>query len=154
MVLRAQADVEAREADVITGAHAIIYSKDPAADRDFLREVLRLPSTDAGEGWLIFGLPPAEVAVHPAKRNDVHELYLMVDDVDAFVRSLRKRRVDCSPVREAGWGRLTQVRLPGGGKLGVYEPMHARAPSVREPRRSAPRPRSRSASGRKRSGAA
>jgi catechol 2,3-dioxygenase-like lactoylglutathione lyase family enzyme len=113
---------------MITGAHAIIYSKDADADRAFLRDVLGFPSTDAGGGWLIFGLPPSEVAVHPAERNGEHELYLMCDDVEELVRSLRERRIECSPVHTERWGLLTQVSLPGGGRLGVYEPRHPRAP--------------------------
>ena len=119
---------------MLVGAHAIIYSRDAEADRAFFRDLLRLPSTDAGEGWLIFGLPPAELAVHPAERSGAHEIYLMVEDVDRFVRALQRRRIRCSPVREAGWGRLTQVTLPGGGKLGVYQPQHRRAPRLRRAR--------------------
>ena len=111
---------------MIIGAHSILYSTDAEADRAFLRDVLGLPSVDAGEGWLIFGLPPAEVAVHPGEENDVHELYLLCDDVAAFVAGLRKRGVACGPVLDRGWGLLTQMTLPGGGKLGVYQPRHAR----------------------------
>jgi len=88
--------------------------------------VLKLPNVDVGDGWLIFGLPPAEVAVHPSDRNDVHEFYLMTDDVDALIVELDKHDVACSPVQDEGWGLLTQVTLPGGGKLGVYQPRHAR----------------------------
>ncbi|HVP40192.1 MAG TPA: hypothetical protein VMS93_13525 [Candidatus Saccharimonadales bacterium] len=111
---------------MIIGAHSILYSRKPEADRAFLRDVLRLPHVDAGEGWLIFGLPPAELAVHPAPRNNVHEFYLLCSDVLAFVGSMRKQGVSCGPVQSRSWGRLTQVRLPGGGKLGVYEPHHPR----------------------------
>lgn len=111
---------------MITGAHSIIYSKSPEVDRVFLREVLKLTNVDAGDGWLIFGLPPAEVAVHPSERNDVHEFYLMCDDVKAFVAEMKMHNVTCSTVQDEGWGVLTQVTLPGGGKLGVYEPRHAR----------------------------
>jgi hypothetical protein len=111
---------------VIIGAHSIVYSKSPEADRAFLRDVLKLPSVDVGEGWLIFGLPPAEVAVHPSDRNDVHEFYLMCDDVAAFVASMEKANITCGPVQNQGWGLLTQVRLPGGGHLGVYQPRHGR----------------------------
>ena len=98
----------------------------PEADRAFLRDVLKLPHLDVGEGWLIFGLPPAEVAVHPAEENDVQELYLMCDDVNAFIAEMKKHHIACAPVQNPGWGRLTQVTLPGGGKLGVYQPRHAR----------------------------
>jgi hypothetical protein len=111
---------------MINGAHSIIYSKAPQADRLFLRDVLQLPSVDVGEGWLIFGLPPSEVAVHPSDDNDVHELYFMCDDVEAFVAAMSKRNIRCGPVQNQGWGLLTQVTLPGGGKLGVYQPRHAR----------------------------
>jgi hypothetical protein len=110
---------------MITGAHSIIYSKNPQADRAFLKDVLGLPHVDVGDGWLIFGLPPSEVAVHPSEKNDVHEFYLICADVDAFVARVTARSLGCSPVRDMGWGRLTQVSLPGGGKLGVYEPRHA-----------------------------
>ena len=85
---------------------------------------------DVGEGWLIFGLPPAEVAVHPGEENDVHELYLMCDDVAGFVASMSRQGVGCGPVLNRGWGLLTQVRLPGGGHLGVYQPRHGRPRSV------------------------
>jgi hypothetical protein len=111
---------------MINGAHAILYSTDAEADRAFLGDVLGLPSVDVGQGWLIFGLPPAEVAVHPGERNDVHELYFMCDDVGRFVKGLEKRGVTCGPVLDRGWGLLTQVQLPGGGTLGVYQPRHAR----------------------------
>jgi hypothetical protein len=111
---------------MIIGAHSILYSKSATADREFLRDVLGMPSVDAGQGWLIFGLPPAEVAVHPSEKNDVHEFYLMVDDVEGFVAEMGSRGVKCSPVQGLGWGMLTQVTLPGGGKLGVYQPRHGR----------------------------
>ena len=111
---------------MIIGAHSILYSKMPQLDRYFLRDVLGFPSVDAGDGWLIFGLPPSEVAVHPSESNDVHEFYLMCDDVEALIADLTRRRIACSPVRNQGWGILTQVTLPGGGKLGIYQPRHAR----------------------------
>jgi hypothetical protein len=111
---------------MIDGAHAILYSKSPASDRKFFRDVLKLPSVDVGGGWLIFGLPPAEIAVHPGEKNDVHEIYLMCADIEVFVAAMAKKKVKCGPVRDMGWGRLAQVTLPGGGKLGVYEPRHAR----------------------------
>ncbi len=108
------------------GAHTIIYSTDPEADRAFLRDVLKLPHVDTGDGWLIFGLPPSEVAVHPAEQNDVHEFYLMCADIEAFVAHMLSLKVICSPVEDLSWGRLTHVTLPGGGRLGIYEPHHAR----------------------------
>ena len=91
-----------------------------------MRDVLNLSNVDAGGGWLIFGLPPAEVAVHPSDRNDKHELYFMCDDVDVFVEEMKKQSVACSAVRDEGWGLLTYVTLPGGGRLGIYEPRHTR----------------------------
>jgi hypothetical protein len=127
---------------MITGAHSIIYSKNPQADRAFLKDVLGLPHVDVGDGWLIFGLPPSEVAVHPSEKNDIHEFYLICADIRAFVARVTARGLGCSPVRDMGWGRLTQVSLPGGGTLGVYEPRHARPKSVgvsrKKPARRAP----------------
>jgi hypothetical protein len=116
---------------MITGAHSIIYSKSPDVDRAFLRDVLNLPNVDVGDGWLIFGLPPAEVAVHPSDVNDVHEFYFICDDVEALVAEMRRRKIACAPIQNQGWGLLTQVTLPGGGQIGVYQPRHARPKSVR-----------------------
>lgn len=116
---------------MITGAHSIIYSTDPEADRAFLRDVLELPHVDAGGGWLVFGLPPAEVAVHPASRNDVHEFYLMCDDVRALVAGMKKRGIACATPQKEPWGVVTRITLPGGGKLGIYEPSHARPKAMR-----------------------
>jgi hypothetical protein len=113
---------------MITGAHSIIYSKDAEADRKFLRDVLKLPSVDVGGGWLIFGLPPAEVAVHPSEKNDVHEFYLMCSDVAAFVAEMNPHGVACTPIQDRGYGLFTQLTLPGGGPLAVYQPRHARPP--------------------------
>jgi hypothetical protein len=132
---------------MINGAHSIIYSTNPEADRTLLRDVFKLPSVDVGEGWLIFGLPPAEVAVHPSNKNDLHELYLMCEDVEAFIAALEAHDVACGPVQNQGWGLLTHVVLPGGGKLGVYQPRHARPKPM-----SAKAPRSGSARGGKKSG--
>lgn len=111
---------------MITGAHSIIYSKNSEADRDFLRDVLQLTHVDVGRGWLIFGLPPAEVAVHPSEENNQHEFYLMCDDIEAFVAEMKEKHVTCGPVQDMGWGLLSQLTLPGGGNLGVYQPRHAR----------------------------
>jgi len=122
---------------MITGAHSIIYSSDADADRAFLKDVLGLPHVNVGDGWLIFGLPPAEVAVHPSGENDVHEFYLMTDDVQALVASMKQRGVETTPVSNQGWGMLTQVALPGGGKLGIYQPRHARPPPHVPGRKSA-----------------
>ncbi|HKU37531.1 MAG TPA: hypothetical protein VJR89_05270 [Polyangiales bacterium] len=114
---------------MIIGAHSIVSSSNPEADREFFRDVLSLPNVDVGDGWLIFGLPPAEVAVHPAERNDSHELYLMCEDVQAFIDDMHEREIAVSDVQDQGWGLLTRVTLPGGGTIGVYEPRHARPES-------------------------
>jgi len=118
---------------MITGAHSIIYSKKSEEDRAFLKDVLKFPYVDVGHGWLIFGLPPSEVAVHPSENGDTHELYLMCDDIEAFVAEMKKRRVATDPVQNQGWGLLSSVTLPGGGKLGVYQPRHARPKSPSAP---------------------
>jgi catechol 2,3-dioxygenase-like lactoylglutathione lyase family enzyme len=114
---------------VINGAHVIVYSRDADADRAFFRDVLEYPHVDAGGGWLIFKLPPGEVALHPAE-SPSHELYLMCDDVNATVDQLAAKGVTCSPVNDQGWGLLTSVRLPGGGELGLYEPRHPKATAL------------------------
>jgi catechol 2,3-dioxygenase-like lactoylglutathione lyase family enzyme len=111
---------------MINGAHVIVYSTDAEADRAFLRDVLGFRHVDAGGGWLIFALPEAEAAVHPAEANGSHELYLMTDDVEAEVARLAVRNISCEPVQDQGWGLLTSIALPGGGKLGLYQPRHAR----------------------------
>ena len=111
---------------MISGAHSVIYSTDAEADRAFLRDVLGMPHVDVGHGWLIFGLPPAEVAVHPSDQNDKQGLYLMCDDVRGLIAEMQGRGVACGPVEEEPWGLLTHLVLPGGGKLGVYEPRHER----------------------------
>lgn len=130
---------------MINGAHSILYSKNPEKDRAFLRDVLGLPNVDVGDGWLIFGLPPSEVAVHPSEKNDVHEFYLMCPDIEIFVAEVQKRGATCGPVMNRGWGLLTQVSLPGGGRLGVYEPRHPRPKAVAPPRKKATRPARRAA---------
>ena len=111
---------------MITGAHVIVYSRDADADRAFFRDVLECPHVDAGGGWLIFKLPPGEVAVHPSEGAS-HELYLMCDDVNTTVEQLAGKGVSCGPVSDQGWGLLTSIRLPGGGQLGLYEPRHPKA---------------------------
>jgi catechol 2,3-dioxygenase-like lactoylglutathione lyase family enzyme len=111
---------------MINGAHVVIYSKDAEADRAFLKDVLGFPHVDAGHGWLIFALPEAEAAVHPADQNDTHQLFLMCDDLDAEMARLAGAGVACSEVESAGWGRLTNIALPGGGRLGLYQPRHSR----------------------------
>ena len=109
---------------MIRGAHVIIYSTDAEADRAFFRDVLEYPYADAGHGWLIFALPPAEVAIHPAETNGSHELYLMCDDVQALVAEMTGRGVRCSEIRTERWGLVTAMTLPGGGSVGLYEPTH------------------------------
>jgi len=111
---------------MIIGAHSIIYSKNPEADRAFFRDILKMPNVDVGEGWLIFGLPPSEVAMHPSENNNEHEFYLMCDDINNFIGDMNKRNIACSDIHMMGWGMLTQLTLPGGGTLGVYQPRHAR----------------------------
>jgi hypothetical protein len=108
---------------VIFGTHLILFSNDADADRRFLAEVLGMRSVDAGGGWLIFALPPAEVAVHPSEAPAA-ELYLMCDDLEAEIGSLVRRGVACSPVEEARWGSFTKIALPGGGEIGLYQPRH------------------------------
>lgn len=115
---------------MIHGAHVVIYTKDAAADRAFFRDVLEYQSVDAGHGWLIFELPPAELAFHPSDSNNAHELFLMCDDVQAFIAAMAEKRAECSPVDEQRWGSITRVTLPGGGKVGVYQPKH---PSTLKP---------------------
>jgi len=112
---------------MISGAHVILYSSDAEADREFFRDILRFPNVDAGEGWLIFALPPAEMAVHPAKENGSHELYLICDDLKATIKALRQKRVKSSPPVEERWGIVAKIKLPGGGELGLYQPKHVLA---------------------------
>jgi catechol 2,3-dioxygenase-like lactoylglutathione lyase family enzyme len=109
---------------VIFGAHVILYSKDAAADRAFFRDVLGYRFVDAGHDWLIFALPPAEMAVHPTDEDGKHELYLLCDDLEAEIATLAGKGVRCSAVEEARWGSITMVRLPGGGEVGLYQPKH------------------------------
>lgn len=122
---------------MIRGAHFLIYSKDPEADRAFFRDVLQLRSVDLGHNWLIFAMPPTELAVHPADSNFVqkhaeHELlgsvlYLMCDDLDETMESLRAKNITFSPVEKARWGAFTILRLPSGGEIGLYQPDHQTA---------------------------
>jgi predicted enzyme related to lactoylglutathione lyase len=110
---------------MITGVHAVLFTTDAEADRAFFRDVLELPSVDAGGGWLIFALPPAELAAHPADEGGKHELYLMCDDVDATIAELKARGgAVARPISDEGFGLVTAIRLPGGGELGLYQPKH------------------------------
>lgn len=113
---------------MITGAHIIIYSKDAEADRAFFRNILGFKFVDAGHGWLIFALPPAEAAFHPSNQDGgAHELYLMCDDLKSEIASLATKNVPCSAVQEERWGSITKLRLPGGGEVGLYQPKHPTA---------------------------
>ena len=112
---------------MIFGAHIVVYSKDAEADRAFFRDVLGYSSVDAGQGWLIFALPPAEMAVHPDAGNERRELYLMCDDLQAEISALKGKGISCSDVHEAGWGLVTRIKLPGGGVIGLYQPKHPTA---------------------------
>ena len=109
---------------MIFGAHVIVYSQDVAADRTFFQDVLGFPSVNAGHDWLIFTLPPAELAVHPAEDNVGQELYLMSDDLKAEIAALEEKGVRCSEIEEAKWGSVSKIRLPGGGEVGLYQPKH------------------------------
>jgi catechol 2,3-dioxygenase-like lactoylglutathione lyase family enzyme len=110
---------------VISGVHAVIFTEDAEGLRAFLRDVLGFPSVDAGGGWLIFALPPAELAAHPTDGHTRHELYLMCDDLAATVDELRNKGVELAgPVTEEAFGLMTAIRLPGGGELGLYQPRH------------------------------
>jgi hypothetical protein len=111
---------------MINGVHAIIYSQDAEADRAFFRDVLNFPHVDAGHGWLIFALPAAEAAFHPAEGHDKHELYLMCDDLKSQIAALQSNGVECAEVHHERWGSITRIRLPGGSTIGLYQPTHAR----------------------------
>jgi catechol 2,3-dioxygenase-like lactoylglutathione lyase family enzyme len=110
---------------MITGVHAVMYTKDAEGLRAFVRDVLGFPSVDAGGGWLIFALPPAELAAHPAEGDGRHELYLMCDDIVATVDELKRKGVEFTgPVTDEGFGLMTAMKVPGGGELSLYEPRH------------------------------
>jgi catechol 2,3-dioxygenase-like lactoylglutathione lyase family enzyme len=109
---------------MIFGAHVIVYSNDAAADRAFFQEVLGFSAVDAGQGWLIFALPPAELAVHPAGEGVGNDLYFMCTDLRAEMTALESRGVRCTEVEEARWGSVTRIQLPGGGEVGLYQPRH------------------------------
>jgi catechol 2,3-dioxygenase-like lactoylglutathione lyase family enzyme len=116
---------------VINGSHVIVFSNDPQADRAFFADVLGFPHVDAGGGWRIFALPPAEVAMHPAEGATSHELYFMCDDIEATMAELRGKGVEfTADITEERWGRLTRMTLPGGGEVGMYEPRHPRATNL------------------------
>ena len=112
---------------MISGAHVVINSKNAEADRAFFRDVLGFKSVDAGHGWLIFALPPGEAAFHPSDQSLTHELYFTCDDLKSEMASLAKKGVQCSSVQEQRWGSITNIRLPGGGQFGLYQPKHPTA---------------------------
>ncbi len=116
---------------MFSGAHIVVYSRAAEADREFLRDNLGLASVDAGDGWLIFKLPPAEIAVHPTDDQPKHELYFMCDDLDATLAKLTSAGAEIStPTSDQGWGLLAEVRLPSGSTLSLYEPKHPVAYSL------------------------
>jgi Glyoxalase/Bleomycin resistance protein/Dioxygenase superfamily len=122
---------------MITGAHFLFYSKDPEADRGFFRDVLGFCSIDVGDGWLIFAMPPAEAGIHPSDAEFTHRhagqklmggvLYLMCDDLQSSIASLKTKNVNCSEVQTADWGRVTTIPLPSGARIGLYQPRHPTA---------------------------
>lgn len=122
---------------MIIGLHTLIYSVDAEKDREFFRDVLKFPAVDAGHGWLIFKMPPAELGVHPiepaessdvvSKGSSTQELYLMCDNIERTIEELSAKNVRCSEIQNAGFGRMTMITLPGGSQLGIYEPRHATA---------------------------
>jgi catechol 2,3-dioxygenase-like lactoylglutathione lyase family enzyme len=112
---------------MIIGTHVVIGSANPDADRNFLSDVLGLRAVDAGGGYLIFGLPQAEASIHDSSQDQLsHELFLLCDNVEVLIEDMRKHGARCTPVQDTGWGLLTQVTMPSGGKLGVYQPRHER----------------------------
>ena len=112
---------------MINGVHGVIYSRNAEALRTFLRDTLAFPSIDAGEGWLLFGLPPAELGIHPADEVNHHELWLMCDDLRETVRQLKAKGVDCSSINKEDYGLSATIKLPGGDELGVFQPNHPTA---------------------------
>jgi hypothetical protein len=112
---------------MINGVHALVYAKDAEKVRAFFKDTLGFPSVDAGHGWLIFALPPAELGIHPAEGEIRHEIYLMCDDVKETVAELKKRDVKCGPIKEQGFGLVTSLTIPGGGTMGLYQPKHPTA---------------------------
>jgi len=119
---------------MISGVHAIIYSKQAEQLREFFRDILKYPSVDAGGGWSIFALPPAELAMHPAE-DSYHELYLMCDDVHALTKTLQSKGVELAmPIADRGWGLVTRLKLPSGDQIGLYQPKHPTALGLNAPR--------------------
>ena len=111
---------------MLSGAHVMVHTANAEMDKAFFRDVLRFANVDAGNGRLIFALPPTDVMFHKAYENDRHELWFICADVDAFIDGMKQHGIACTAVRDEGWGLVTQLTLPGGGRLGVYQPRHAR----------------------------
>ncbi|HLY04958.1 MAG TPA: hypothetical protein VKR31_04350 [Rhizomicrobium sp.] len=136
---------------MIVGAHVMLQSRNPSADKAFFGGVLNLPSVDAGGGFLIFGFPSAEIAIHDSESNDLHQLYLMCGDAERFLGEMERLGIACTEPKELHWGTLFEITLPGGGRLGVYEPRHPRPtgavgalkpPTAKaQPKRKAAKPR-------------
>jgi catechol 2,3-dioxygenase-like lactoylglutathione lyase family enzyme len=118
---------------MISGAHIVLYTNNPAADRAFFSDVLQLKSVDAGGGWLLFALPPAEASFHPSEENGLHELFFMCEDLHAEIISLAKKDVMCSEIEETRWGSIVKMRLPGGSDIRLYQPKHPTASGKRLP---------------------
>ena len=113
---------------MINGVHALIYTKNPDAVRAFFRDVVGSPNVDAGRGWLIFALPPAELGIHPAEEGESHELYLMCDDLERTLAELKAKGVDAaSEISDQGWGHVTSITIADGVTLGLYQPRHPTA---------------------------
>ena len=112
---------------MIFGTHVIVYSENAEADRAFFRDVLKFASVDAGHGWLIFAAPPAEAAIHPSEKSGPQELYFLCDDLQAEIADLAGKGIGCSEVKQARWGSITKIQLPGGGEIGLYQPKHPTA---------------------------
>lgn len=126
---------------MINGIHALIYTKEAEKVRAIFKDVLKLPSVNVGHGWLIFALPPAELGIHPTEEGAQHEFYLMCDDIDSTIAELKSKGVEfAGAITEAGFGRMTRIRMPGGGELGLYQPKHPTALGLGSKSQGAGRP--------------
>ena len=127
MPVHKQPGIRGKSKMSIIGMHALIYSNKADETRRFFSDVLGFRSVDAGRGWLIFAAPPSELAIHPADEGEHHELYLMCENIEGTIAELREKGVETGPIHDQPWGRVTQLRLPGGQELGMYEPRHPTA---------------------------